>query len=82
MTKTPNSYGSNFARCFTDWIQFELNPPGLLKNHKNFPRPFTRVVAERVLGVPPADDGPPRIQSPQVAAAPASSPTISRPSAA
>src|SRR3974390_2162161 len=26
MTKTPNSYGSEFARCLIDSIQFELNP--------------------------------------------------------
>src|SRR6516164_7939079 len=25
MTKTPNSYGSNFARCLIDWLQFELS---------------------------------------------------------
>jgi hypothetical protein len=46
MTKTPNSYGSNFACCFTDWSQFELNPPGLFKNHKNFARGSEKIWEE------------------------------------
>src|SRR3974377_818610 len=66
MTKTPNSYGSNFARCLIEWIQFELNPriethggePGL-KICKNFARPFTPAWPNGFWGHPAHPPGPP-----------------------